>query len=144
MRGTKEVVCHPEIAVNSTYASSAVSATIDWMFGLLPIWIIENLQINRRRKIALGAIMGLGAVYVSDYLQPTISLTSISASVAPIVRIPYTISLAHSDDFLCKQDIQLHGRYLTADQGPQSTHQFGVPWNLALALLPSLLRRCAP
>ncbi|KAE9963457.1 hypothetical protein BLS_001662 [Venturia inaequalis] len=84
MRGTKEVVCHPEIAVNSTYASSAVSATIDWIFGLLPIWIIENLQINRRRKIALGAIMGLGAV----------------ASVAPIVRIPYTISLAHSDDFL--------------------------------------------
>ncbi|TID24867.1 hypothetical protein E6O75_ATG04072 [Venturia nashicola] len=84
MKETKGVHCHPEIAVNSTYASSAVAASIDWIFGVLPIWIIENLQVNKRRKMALGAVMGIGAI----------------ASIAPIVRIPYTISLARSDDFL--------------------------------------------
>lgn len=132
MGGKKGVVCHPEIAVNSTYASSAVSATIDWIFGLLPIWIIENLQVNRRKRIALGVIMGLGAVYASAYLQTTISLTSTSASIAPIVRIPYTVSLARSDDFLCKHDIHLSGWHLTTNQGPQWMRQSGVPWNLVL------------
>lgn len=102
MGGMKGVVCHPDIAVNSTYASSAVAAAIDWIFGLLPIWIIEDLQMNKRRKLALGAIMGIGAMYVFACLLMTVLLTCDSASVAPIVRIPYTISLTHSDDFLCK------------------------------------------
>lgn len=101
------MVCHPEIAVDSTYASSAIAATIDWVFGLLPIWIIEDLQMNQRRKIALGAVMGLGAMYVFSHSQMTVLLTLDSASIAPIVRIPYTMTLAHSDDFLCEHEIHL-------------------------------------
>jgi hypothetical protein len=62
--GHKGVICHADISVYSTYASSALSASIDWIFGLLPIWIIEDLQMNRRKKIALGVIMGLGAMFV--------------------------------------------------------------------------------
>lgn len=102
MGGTKGIVCHPNISVDSTYASSAVAAIIDWIFGLLPIWVIEKLQINKSKKMALGAVMGVGAMYVFAYLQTIILLTLISASIAPIVRLPYTVSLAHSDDFLCK------------------------------------------
>jgi len=67
MGGTKGVICHADISVDSTYASSAISASIDWIFGLLPIWIIEDLQMNRMKKIALGVIMGLGAMYVHEH-----------------------------------------------------------------------------
>ena len=67
MGGTKGVKCLPDISVDSTYASSAIAASIDWIFGLLPIWIIEDLQMNQRKKIALGVIMGLGAMYVHSH-----------------------------------------------------------------------------
>jgi len=84
MGGLRHVKCHTNIAVDSTYASSVVSAFIDWVFGLLPIAIIWDLHINMRKKIALGIVMGLGAV----------------ASAAPLIRIPYTTTLSHSEDFL--------------------------------------------
>jgi hypothetical protein len=64
--GLKGVKCHAHIAVASTFAASGVSALIDWIFGLLPIFVLWDLNVNRKKKVALGLIMGLGAVYVSQ------------------------------------------------------------------------------
>jgi hypothetical protein len=61
--GLKNFKCHAHISVGSTFAASGVSALIDWIYGLLPVLILWDLNVNRRKKIALGLIMGLGAMY---------------------------------------------------------------------------------
>jgi hypothetical protein len=112
--GLKHVKCQSHIAVVSTFAASGVSALIDWIFGLLPILILWDLNMNKRKKIALGMIMGLGAVYVSQSDFTTEMADKMrSASAAPIVRIPYTATLGTSHDFLCKifLPINLHTSY---------------------------------
>ena len=85
MAGEK-VTCRADIAVDSTLASSAVSTIIDWAFGVLPVFMLWNLNVTRKKKIGLAVIMGLGVL----------------ASAGPLVRIPYTVSLASTHDFLCK------------------------------------------
>jgi hypothetical protein len=82
-----EVKCRTDIAVDSTFASSAISAIIDWAFGIFPIFILWDLHITLKKKIGLGIIMGLGVL----------------ASAGPLVRIPYTVSLESTHDFLCKR-----------------------------------------
>jgi hypothetical protein len=103
--GEKDVICHSDVAVISTFVSSGLSAVIDWIFGLLPIFVIWDLNVTKRKKIALGIIMGVGAMYVQEkgfeFRAKTLTRTS-SASTAPIVRIPYTATLGTSHDFLCK------------------------------------------
>ena len=54
-------VCIDEkILPASTYAHSAVSAVGDWTLGLLPIWLIWDLQMGRRTKVSVGILLGLG------------------------------------------------------------------------------------
>jgi hypothetical protein len=60
--GNKNVLCHSHIAVNSTFAASALSALIDWIFGLLPVSILWDLKMNQKKKVALWMIMGVGAM----------------------------------------------------------------------------------
>jgi hypothetical protein len=81
-----EVKCRTDIAVDSTFASSAISAIIDWAFGIFPIFILWELNVTLKKKIGLGIIMGVGVL----------------ASAGPLVRIPYTVSLESTHDFLCK------------------------------------------
>jgi hypothetical protein len=78
--------CRVDIAVDSTLAASAVAVVIDWAFGVLPVFMLWNLNVTRKKKIGLAAVMGLGVL----------------ASAGPLVRIPYTVSLASTHDFLCK------------------------------------------
>ncbi|KAF2425300.1 hypothetical protein EJ08DRAFT_681599 [Tothia fuscella] len=82
--GMENVNCHTDIAVASTFAASGLSALVDWVFGLLPVFMLWDLKMNARKKIAVGMIMGVGAI----------------ASTAPIIRIPYTKFLSTSHDFL--------------------------------------------
>lgn len=48
------------------YMYSGVSATCDFTMGLLPGFIIWNLQMSRRVKVAVAAILGIACVYVSS------------------------------------------------------------------------------
>lgn len=52
---------------NNTFAAigllnSSINCTTDFLFAIIPIPIIYKLQINRRTKITLGAILSLGYV----------------------------------------------------------------------------------
>lgn len=47
------------------YVYSATASICDFTLGLLPIWLVWRLQMNKRTKIALAAILGLGCVYVA-------------------------------------------------------------------------------
>lgn len=74
-----------DTVINMAYVYSVTATCCDFILGLLPIFLVWNLQMNVRTKSALAGIMGMGCV----------------ASAAVIVRIPY---LHHykDDDFLCK------------------------------------------
>jgi hypothetical protein len=51
-----------EIIADSTYAHGALSAAADWTLGILPIFIVWNLNMNPRTKISVALILSLGAV----------------------------------------------------------------------------------
>lgn len=52
----------PAVFADATYAHIAVSATADWMLGLLPIWLVWDLKMNIRTKVSTGMVMSLGLV----------------------------------------------------------------------------------
>ncbi|PQE21956.1 integral membrane protein [Rutstroemia sp. NJR-2017a WRK4] len=41
----------PKVIAYMTYAASGINAVADWVFGLLPIFIIKDLQMSKRMKI---------------------------------------------------------------------------------------------
>jgi hypothetical protein len=51
-----------EIIADSTYAHGALSAAADWTLGILPIFLVWNLNMNPRTKISVALILALGAV----------------------------------------------------------------------------------
>ena len=82
----EEVNCRSDIAIDATLASSALSTIIDWVFGVLPVFMLWKLNVPRKKKIGLAVVMGLGVL----------------ASAGPLVRIPYTVQLSSTRDYLCK------------------------------------------
>lgn len=45
-----------------TYVVSALNSVADWTFGLLPIFVVKDLQMKRRVKVIVSAIIGLAAM----------------------------------------------------------------------------------
>jgi hypothetical protein len=52
----------PELVMYFTYAVSGLNSFADWTFGILPIFIVKNLQMKRRVKIIVVSIIALAAV----------------------------------------------------------------------------------
>lgn len=71
------------IALGFVYSIFSIIA--DFTFALLPAFLVWNLQLKRRTKIALIPLLTMGCV----------------ASAAVIARLPFLTKL-HSPDFLCK------------------------------------------
>ncbi|KAJ5593701.1 hypothetical protein N7537_010605 [Penicillium hordei] len=59
--------------IGVAYLYSVGAAITDLTIGLLPVALIWNLRMNRRTKVAINAILGIGCI----------------ASAAVIIRIPY-------------------------------------------------------
>jgi hypothetical protein len=55
---------NPAAVPDASIAHSAVSFSADWVLGLLPIALIWKLQMNRRTKVSVAAILGLGLLSV--------------------------------------------------------------------------------
>jgi hypothetical protein len=53
---------NPNVIADSTYAHSAVSAAADWTLGILPIFLVWNLNMSPRTKVSVGLILALGAM----------------------------------------------------------------------------------
>lgn len=45
-----------------TYAVSALNSFADWTFGILPIFVVKDLQMKRRVKVIVSGIIGLAAM----------------------------------------------------------------------------------
>ncbi len=74
-----------DTVIDMAYVYSVTATCCDLTLGLLPIFLVWNLQMNVRTKAALAGILGMGCV----------------ASAAVIVRIPYLHNYKDTD-FLCK------------------------------------------
>lgn len=69
-RGT----CQKVISLQTvSYIVSAIQMATDWACAIIPFFIVAGLQMSRRRKISVIAILGLG----------------VSASIATCIRMPY-------------------------------------------------------
>lgn len=81
------------ILIDIAYVYSVGAAVTDFTIGLLPAFMIWNLRMGRREKVAVAGILGLGCMFV--FPSPSIISSSQglthdnSASAAVIVRIPY-------------------------------------------------------
>jgi hypothetical protein len=50
------------LVMDFTYVVSVLNSLADWTFGLLPIFIVKDLQIKKRVKVAISTIIGLAAM----------------------------------------------------------------------------------
>ncbi|KAK1658099.1 hypothetical protein BDP55DRAFT_683816 [Colletotrichum godetiae] len=77
--------CRPaHLVPNATVAHSVIAALSDWVIGILPMWILWQLQMKREKKIRLLCFFGIGVI----------------AGIIMIIRIPYIKVLEISADFL--------------------------------------------
>lgn len=67
-----------------TIAHSSVCAVADLIFAWLPIAMLWNVQLNKRTKIVVALLLGMGSV----------------AGLALLIRIPFVRVLSVSPDFL--------------------------------------------
>ncbi|KAH7153893.1 hypothetical protein DER46DRAFT_637991 [Fusarium sp. MPI-SDFR-AT-0072] len=66
--------CQKVISLQTvSYIVSAIQMATDWACAIIPFFIVAGLQMSRRRKISVIAILGLG----------------VSASIATCIRMPY-------------------------------------------------------
>lgn len=82
------------ILIDIAYVYSVGAAITDFTIGLLPAFMIWNLRMTTRDKVAVAGILGLGCMFVSLISVVHLHLhTYINqfyrASAAVIVRIPY-------------------------------------------------------
>lgn len=56
----------PSIMTDTTYVISALNSVADWVFGVLPIFIVKDLQMKTSVKVVVATILGFAAMYVSD------------------------------------------------------------------------------
>ena len=54
--------CHIEhdVLPDAAYAYAAISFISDWILGLMPIWLLWNVQISRNKKTGIGLMLSLG------------------------------------------------------------------------------------
>lgn len=77
--------------IDMAYVYSVTATCCDLTLGLLPVFLVWNLQMNVRTKAALAGILGMGCV----------------ASAAVIVRIPYLHDYKDPDFLYATTDISI-------------------------------------
>lgn len=50
------------MVTNFTYLVSALNSVADWTFGILPIFIVKDLQMKRRVKVVVVSVIALAAM----------------------------------------------------------------------------------
>lgn len=60
--GGKGTCMNPKVTVNAAYTYSAVTCVGDWVFAILPWFLVWNLQMPQRQKTMVALILSLGAM----------------------------------------------------------------------------------
>lgn len=74
----------PKAIVGIAYAAAALGSISDWIFGILPGFVVWDLQMNMRTKLVVVCILAFAAI----------------GSTATLVRMPYIKGFAAKQDFL--------------------------------------------
>jgi hypothetical protein len=61
-RGGKGHCVPSKLVVNSFYGYSALSCATDWIFSIVPIYFVHNLQMNTKKKITVAIILAFCAM----------------------------------------------------------------------------------
>jgi hypothetical protein len=54
---------NPKLTTDAFYGYSAISCAGDWILGIIPIFIVWNLQMNLKTKMSVAMILAVGAMY---------------------------------------------------------------------------------
>ncbi|PSN73342.1 hypothetical protein BS50DRAFT_629381 [Corynespora cassiicola Philippines] len=77
--------CQPrEIQTALSFVVAAVSITTDWIFAILPAFLLWDVQMDPRVKLSVVGLLGLG----------------VFASIAPIVRLKFLIGMNDQTKFI--------------------------------------------
>jgi hypothetical protein len=61
--GNENGTCLPPVVIaDMTYAHGAITTWSDWTLGILPIFLVWNLNMNPRTKVSVALILSLGAL----------------------------------------------------------------------------------
>jgi len=52
----------PQVIVGITYAASVINSLADWVFAILPVFIVWDLEMSKRQKAMVAGILALAAV----------------------------------------------------------------------------------
>lgn len=63
-RGGKGHCMPTSVVVGTFYGYSALSCVTDWIFSTVPIFIVQGLQMNQKKKVTVGFLLAFCAVYV--------------------------------------------------------------------------------
>jgi hypothetical protein len=58
-----------EIIVAMTYVYSVAAAACDFTVGILPIFVVHQLQMKKQTKVAVIGILSMACMYVNIFLQ---------------------------------------------------------------------------
>ncbi|KAJ9621217.1 hypothetical protein H2203_007269 [Taxawa tesnikishii (nom. ined.)] len=64
LKGTEGRCINATVIVDLTYVCSALNALADWTFGILPVFVVRDLQMNKRTKRVVMFLLGFAAMYV--------------------------------------------------------------------------------
>jgi hypothetical protein len=53
---------NPQIVVATFYGYSAIACITDWTFSILPVFLVWNLQMDKKEKASVIAILATGAL----------------------------------------------------------------------------------
>ena len=62
-RDTKGLCFEPQVNMKMLLGMTVIAAATDWSFGLMPIWILWDSRLSRRKKVVVSAMLGLGSLY---------------------------------------------------------------------------------
>ncbi|KAF2417422.1 hypothetical protein EJ08DRAFT_600076 [Tothia fuscella] len=74
----------PTIVLATSFAASAINSLADWTFGILPFFIVKGLDMPRRQRRLVSAILAFAGL----------------GCVATLIRLPFIMGLIRLDDFL--------------------------------------------
>ncbi|ATZ50483.1 hypothetical protein BCIN_05g08310 [Botrytis cinerea B05.10] len=75
---------HPSTIAGMAYGHGVVNVMADLTLGIIPAFIVADLQITTRTKVAVAMTLALGSI----------------ASICTLTRIAYINDLLHTDDYL--------------------------------------------
>lgn len=62
-------------AIIPTIIGAILNAIVDWALAILPVFLLWKAKLDRRTKVSVCCVLGVGSMYVSPSLSPFFSVT---------------------------------------------------------------------